>query len=175
MCTVDAGIPHEQGVPANLKGRNSIDMTFDDSCNVASMAPADFSVACTPAGAPCPTVTQVNDAGQVVTVTLSTPIPAQKWTCVTHTASGDQVCVGSMPGDANGNQATLPSDILDIIDTVNNVRIPLLPLHLCDIDRSGVCLPADIITEIDLLNGLGFPPAPGWNGKSLPALGACPP
>lgn len=168
-CSVDARRPHAPNVPGTPQGYNSIALTFDAGCNLAGAAPGDFSVACNPAGAPCPTVSNVNTVDQTVTVTLSSVIPAGKWTCITHTASGDQACVGSLPGDASGNLTTAPADILDIIDNLNGVRVPALTLDHCDMDRSGQCLPADIIAEIDMLNGAnGFIV---WNAKSL---AACP-
>jgi hypothetical protein len=143
---------------------NSIALTFDAGCDVAGAAAADFSVACVPAGAPCPTVNNVNTVDQTVTVTLSSAIPAGKWTCVTHTASGDQACIGSLPGDCSGDLATVPNDLLKLIDNLNLQVIPALALDHCDMDRSGICLAADIIALIDMLNGNGYVV---WNGKTL--------
>ena len=165
-CAIDARQPHEPGNPGALQGWNSVAMTFDAGCNVAGAVPDDFTVSVTPAGT-APTVTGVNTVDQTVTVTLSSVIPAQKWTCITHTATGKQVCVSSLPADANGDRTAAPVDILDIIDNLNGVRVPALLLYQCDMDRSNLCAPADILTEIDLLNGAsGFIV---WNGKTLPA------
>lgn len=168
-CSVDARRPHAPNAPGTLQGYNSIAVTFNNSCNMAGVNTGSFSVSCNPAGAPCPTISNANTIDHTTTVTLSSVIPAGKWTCITHTASGDQACIGSLPGDASGNLTTAPADILDIIDNLNGVRIPALALDHCDMDRSGVCLPADIIAEIDMLNGAnGFIV---WNAKSL---AACP-
>jgi len=171
-CLIDARRPHAQFNAGSLQGYNSIAITFSQGSCVAGAVPGDFAIACTPAGAPCPTINNVNTVDQTVTVNLNSVIPAKKWTCITHTDSGDQVCVGSMPGDTNGNQATLPNDIISLVDSLNQLPGAALPINQCDLDRSSACLPADIITLIDLLNGLGFT---AWNGQSLPALGACPP
>lgn len=169
-CSVDARRPH---MPApnqgTLQGYNSIALNFDHACSLTGVSPSSFTVACFPAGAPCPTISTANAVDHTVTVTLSSVIPAGKWTCITHTASGDQACIGSLPGDADGNLTTLPTDILAIIDNLNGILVPALTPDHCDLDRSGQCLPADIITEIDMLNGAnGFIV---WNGKTL---AACP-
>ena len=166
-CFVDARRPH-MPAPNNgtLQGINSIQMTFASGCNVAGAVPANFTVTCNPVGAPCPTISSVNVAGQVVTVNLSTPLAAGKWTCVKHTAHNAEVCAGSLPGDTSGNRTSAPADIIDLIDHLNGVRAPALTVDHCDMDRSSVCAPADIISLIDMLNGSNGYII--WNGKSLP-------
>jgi hypothetical protein len=64
-----------------------------------------------------------------------------------------------------------PADILTLIDNLNGLIQPSLPVHQCDIDRSGLCVPTDLIAEIDLLNGNGYP---NQNGKSLEACPSAP-
>ena len=170
-CAIDARQPHRPGNPGALQGWDSVAMTFPVGCNVAGAVSGDFTVSVTPAGA-APTVSGVSVAGQTVTVTLSSVIPAQKWTCITHTATGKKVCLGSLPADANGDRTSAPVDILDIIDNLNGVRVPALLPNQCDIDRSALCAPADILSEIDLLNGAsGFLV---WNGKTLPVCPSAP-
>ncbi|MDO8630984.1 MAG: hypothetical protein Q7R41_10875, partial [Phycisphaerales bacterium] len=170
-CAIDARQPHQPGDPLALQGWNSVDFTFDANCDVSGATVGDFTVSVTPAGT-APTVSGVDVAGQTVTVTLSGVIPAQKWTCISHTASGDRVCLGSLPADANGDRTAAPVDILDIIDNLNGVLVPPLADHQCDIDRSNLCAPADILSEIDLLNGAsGFLV---WNGKTLPVCPSAP-
>jgi hypothetical protein len=161
-CSVDARRPHAPNQPATGQTASSMVLTMNN-CGTASAG--DFSVACTPAGAPCPTVSTVQNAANSVTVNFSTPIPAGKWTCVTHTASNTKSCIGSLPGDTSGNRTTAPADILDLIDHLNGIRVPPLAVDHCDMDRSGLCAPADIISLIDMLNGTnGFIV---WNGKTL--------
>jgi hypothetical protein len=171
-CLVDARRTALGGDPPAITNTfiKSFAVTFDAGCDVSGAAVGDFSIACTPPGS-CPTINNVNTVDQTVTVNLSSAIKVDAWTCITHTASGDQVCAGHIPGDANGNQATLPSDIIALVDHLNQLPGSALPNNQCDMDRTGVCLPADIITLIDLLIGNGFAV---WNGQSLPALGACP-
>lgn len=166
-CSHDARRPHAPGAPGTLQGHNSIALTLASGCTGAS--PGDFAVACVPAGAPCPTISTVNTVAQTATVTFSSVIPAGKWTCVTHNASNDQVCIGSLPGDVSGNRTTAPADILDLIDHLNGVRVPPLAINHCDMDRSNACAPADIISLIDMLNGTNGYIV--WNGMTL---AACP-
>lgn len=166
-CSVDARRPYPPNQPGSGENINTITLTLANGCSAAS--PGDYTVACVPAGAPCPTVSNVNTVAQSSTVTLSTRIPPGKWTCVTHNASGDKVCVGSLPGDTSGNLTTAPTDILDLIDHLNGIRVPPLALDHCDLDRSAACAPADIIQLIDMLNGVnGYI---SWNNQSI---AACP-
>jgi hypothetical protein len=170
-CAIDARQPHTPGNPAALEGWDFVEMTFNAECVASTLTRDDFSVSCTPAGAPCPTIATVSGVGQTARITLSSVIPAQKWTCITHTATTKTVCLGSLPADANGNGTAAPIDILDIIDHLNGVGVPLT-INQCDIDRSNACAPDDILTEIDLLNGAsGFLV---WNGKELPACPSAP-
>ncbi len=165
-CSVDARRPHAPN-QTTAQTVSSITLTMN-TCGVAAV-PANFTVACTPAGAPCPTVSTVQNAAGSVTVNFSTPIPAGKWTCVTHAATNTKSCIGSLPGDTSGNLFTAPADILDLINHLNGVRVPPLALDHCDMDRSNLCAPADIISLIDMLNGTNGYIV--WNGKSL---AACP-
>jgi hypothetical protein len=160
-CAIDARQPHLPGNPAALQGWNSVAITFDSGCDVSGTTIGDFTVSCNPVGPPCPTITGVTPVGQTVTVQLSGVIPAGKWTCITHTASGERDCIGSLPADVNSDCTAAPVDILHLIDNLNGIRVPSLTIWQCDIDRSNLCAPADIIALIDLLNG-------GWNGRTLP-------
>jgi len=106
-------------------------------------------------------------------VFLTEPIPAGEWTSLgviakradDYTVSAE-VRLGFLPGDVSGNGTSSPSDILELIDGLNHVRVPPLEIWQCDIDRSEVCNPADILRTIDLLNGVGttWP----WLNVSLP-------
>lgn len=173
-CAIDARQPHAPGDPGALQGWNSVALTFDAACNVSDVTPDDFTVSCNPVGPPCPLITGVTPVGQTVTVQLSSVIPAGKWTCITHTASTEQVCIGSLPADVNSDLTALPGDpedprdIFALIDCLNGVGA--CQIWQCDCDRSILCAPADILCVIDLLNGANDFLV--WNGKSLAA--ACP-
>jgi len=171
-CAIDARQPREPDpdIPA-ARQWNSVAMTFEGVCGVTGAVPGDFTVTVVPGNAgpnlPDPTVMGVNAVSQAVTVQLSRAIPAGSWTCITHTGTGKQVCLGSLPADVNSDRTAAPAEILDVIDNLNGVLNPPLAVHQCDFDRSAVCDPVDILTEIDLLNGAsGFLV---WNGKTLPA------
>jgi hypothetical protein len=169
-CSLDARRPHPPNLPNNPENWNSLTMSFSSECEAT---PAEFSVTCSPNAAPCPTVANVVAAGSVQTITLSDRIPAGNWTCVTYNPTGNEVCLGSLPGDCSGNLTTAPADILDLINHLNGVRNPPLTIELCDLDRSNSCAAADIIPLIDLLNGVtGYAV---WNGASLPSCPNPPP
>ncbi len=166
-CTIDARVPFV-GAPANRRGFSSIVLTFDRTAGATEDSAADYAVQQIPVGTPT-TIQGVVIAGNTATITFAEPIQPTRWTCVRHLASNKRACLGYLPADADGNGTATPADILAIIDNLNGVRVPPLPVNLCDIDRSGACLPSDILGEIDLLNGAsGFPVA---NGTTI---GACP-
>ncbi len=164
-CTIDSRRPFPPNAPGTPSTDAFVKMDFANGCNVAGAVPGDFTVACNPVGAPCPSITTVNVVGQLVTVNLSTPIPAGKWTCVTHTATNAQVCAGSLPADCNADRTASPADVIKLVDHLNGVAVPPLTIDHCDMDRSGVCAPADIVTLIDLLNGANSFGV--WNAKTL--------
>ncbi len=76
----------------------------------------------------------------------------------------DRIDIGFLPGDANGDGMSAPSDILALIDALNGVRS--IPLERTDIDRSSVARPADILRLIDLLNGANT--SRSWLNAQLP-------
>ena len=77
------------------------------------------------------------------------------------------MCLGFLPGDVGGDRAAAASDVLELIDDLNGVRVPPLEAHQCDVDRSGVCNAADVLGVIDVLNGAG--PFAIWNNVGIPA------
>ncbi len=166
-CTIDARIPFPANTPAQRRGFTSIDLTFDRPAGAAEDSPADYTVQQFPPGTGS-VIQGVVIGGNMATITFTQPI-TRRWTCVLHNASNARRCVGYLPGDANGDRTAAPVDILDIIDNLNGVRNPSLPMHQCDIDRSNLCAPADILGEIDLLNG-----ANGWPVYNAATLETCP-
>jgi hypothetical protein len=163
-CAIDARIPFTGGVPANVAGFTSITLTFDGTAGTAADSAGDYTIQQFPAGTPS-VIQGVVIGGVTATITFTQPIQTRRWTCVLHNASNTRACLGYLPADANGDRTAAPVDILDIIDNLNGVTNPALPIYQCDVDRSALCAPADILTEIDLLNGAsGFPVA---NGTTL--------
>ncbi len=100
-------------------------------------------------------------------------ITAAVVTRVVYTGDGTPASFTAHPGNVDANGATDPSDIIALIDVLNEVNPAPWGLYSCDMDDSGVCDPSDIIGVIDLLNGAGeFEP---WFGTELPtATGGCP-
>ncbi len=96
---------------------------------------------------------------------LDRPISPLAWTTIRHEASGTQVRLGYLPGDVNADKTSVPSDILDLIDSLNGLP-PVRSIWSTDIDRSGETTPADILELIDLLTGaIG---STAFNGARLP-------
>jgi|CXWL01.1.fsa_nt_gi hypothetical protein len=110
--------------------------------------------------------------GGLYEITLTHAISMRAVTTIEYTGDGSFVQFISHPANTNGNSAAVPSDILDLIDHLNGVRVPPLTAYQCDFNRSVVCTPADIITLVDLLNGVGL--WDEWNGTARPSNTTCP-
>lgn len=147
-CTVDARQPKD--LDGAVQTQNTMTLTFD--CEDASgIANADaFTVDLLPGGFE-PTILDVTSVGNEVTITVIPPFPEFKWTCITFDASGDQTCVGIMPGDTNSNVQTELSDIPALINCLNDPGS--CTLYQCDMNRSDGCHPHDLLRLIDLLIG----------------------
>jgi hypothetical protein len=103
---------------------------------------------------------------------LVRPITAGESTTVSYRKSTPYMTYTSHPANVNGNTASTPADILDLIDYLNGVRTLPWGFYSCDIDHNNFCVPADILAEIDLLNGAsGFQV---WNGTPMPLVSPCP-
>lgn len=167
-CAIDARRPNVPGQLTNRQGFTSMTLTFANPLGTGEDAPNDFAIAQVPVTTPPipPTITSVTPGpGNTLTLNFSGPIQPNRYTCVRHIASNSRRCIGYLPGDANNNRTTNPSDILSIIDNLNGIVNPPFAIYQCDIDRSGICGPPDIITVIDILNGSGYPP--GQNGRTI--------
>jgi hypothetical protein len=114
-----------------------------------------------------PEVVDVVSSGiDMVTLTFSEPIEPGAWTVLTHTESGESLCLGYLPGDVNGDGSSKAGDIVALIDSVNAAGTEQLPIYSTDIDRNGVVTARDILRLIDLLNGAGA--IRSWMGETLP-------
>lgn len=166
-CSVDARVPFLGGNPASALGIETFTYQIDQVCpNQHDID--DYVVTQLPSETPPlpPTIAQIEILGHTVTITLTRPINPNRWTCILHIPTNRRVCTAFLPGDADGNLISQPSDILALIDHLNGVPKLTLPPSQCDIDRSGSCAPLDVVYEIDLLNGTqGFP---RQNGAALP-------
>ncbi len=145
-------------------GWDSIDITFDGAASGVGVS--DFWVNLDPPGVPPTILALTHPSGDIVTVQLDGAIPTGHWTIFTHIASDTSTRIGYLPADVNGDGTSGPVDVLDMIDSLNEVPGVEFPEWSTDCDRSGATNPADILTVIDLLNGAGcFAP---WNGETLP-------
>lgn len=168
---VDARRPHPPNNPTALQGIQTFTVQApagSDRVECWDICETDL------AGGMANSVVGVLDEGRGrFTISLQRPITPGAVTTITYVGSGAMGTFVAHPSNVNSDSAAAPSDILDLVDNLNGVRIPPLNIWQCDIDRSSVCLPADILTEIDLLNGAnGFRV---WNGSSKPATaGLCP-
>lgn len=136
----------------NADGFTAIDVTFDN--DPAALTPADFTVSeaggdGVPPGITSVTVTDVN----TVTVEFDSIIEVDAWTTLTVNSTGESTRVGYLPGDANGDGTSSASDVLALINGLNDQKD--LAIYSSDIDRSGVAGAADVLRLIDLLNGAG--------------------
>ena len=141
----------------NPAGFNSVDLTlvFGGDCTSEDVTPAAFTVTTLPAGT-APSVTSVTlVSGTTYRANLSTTIPANKWTKICFDPSPDEdcVCIGSLPGDVQGNRAvnaTADAERLrQCLDTQTCAE------HQGDLNRSGAINPRDLIRLMDILNGAG--------------------
>lgn len=136
-------------------------------CDATGITAGEFSINST-AGTP-PNISNANGVGVNVALDFDTFIPAGAWTCVTHTASTSQKCLGYLPGDADGNHvAENPADVNALVGFLNT-GVPALAAFQCDSDRSGGCGASDVTRLADVLNGADSFAV--WAGVNI---GACP-
>lgn len=172
--TVDARQPHPVNSTTPRQGINSLTVTgpagADASC---------WSVCETVADGAAIAISNVSANGGNYTITLSRPITAGAVTTVSYTPGSGTRTTGSFishPGNVNGDSQSAPTDILRIIDCLNNVTPNITcpwGVYSQDIDRSGALNPADVLRVIDILNGADAFVV--WNNTPLPPnAGVCP-
>ncbi|MCO6438425.1 MAG: hypothetical protein J5J06_15150 [Phycisphaerae bacterium] len=156
-CAIDARQPHPSNNQVALQGWNSIQFDFNAECDVSTLSAGDFSITSGLA------ISSVGGAGAVATVNFSSIIPTNDWTCVGFTSSGDEFCLGFLPGDVNGSRMSNAYDVIALIDDLNDVSP--LPDYATDINRSGAADASDVSTLVSLLDGVGaFDP---WLGEKI--------
>ncbi len=162
---IDARQPHELNDANAAQGFSAVTLVFTGG-SVAGLTPGDFVVSQSSATGSAPAILSVVPAAaDSVLVTFDRPISPGVWTTVDHLGSGGRVCLGFLPGDANGNGTSTAADILALIDSLNQVPGRMRPYYATDMNRSGASGAADILRLIDLLNGAAaFEP---WIGVSL--------
>ncbi len=162
---VDARQPHAMYDAAQTQGWDSIVVGFNAAPTTA-VTPDDLLVTEWGSDGVAPTITGIDVlADDTVRINLDQPIAPGAWTTFTHLDSGTSVCIGSLPGDVNGDGTTDPADILGVIDCINGAAGHSCELPRADADRSGDLSPEDILVVVDLLNGAGAFDA--WMGATL--------
>jgi hypothetical protein len=148
---IDARRPHEPDDAGIRYGWDAIELEFDG--DVTGLLPADFMVTEDGGDGTPPNVMSVTPTGaNTVMVTFDDMIEPLAWTTLAHVASGTDVMVGYLPGDANQDAFSSSFDTLSLIDHLNSI-IDLPEPYATDIDRSGVSDSFDILELINLLNG----------------------
>ncbi len=148
---IDARVPHEPNDPPTRHGWSSVELTFPE--DVSGLVPEDFTVTQEGGAAGAPAVAAVLPIDtETVSVELDDIIEVSAWTTITHDASGTSVRLGYLPGDVNASGGSAPSDILALIDALNNVG-GVQAIWSLDVDRSGDTGPDDVLRLIDLLTG----------------------
>lgn len=163
FAAIDARQPSDPD-GTNPTGWDAVSVTFNGG--ICGASPVDFAVGTVGGALPPPQVLSVSRLDPTTyAVQLDRAIEPGAWTVVTHLPTGANTRLGYLPGDVGGDGVSGPADILDLIDSLNNMGPPRQVWSL-DVDRSGEPGPPDILAVIDLLNGAGgFSP---WNGATLP-------
>ena len=143
-------------------GWNAVTVAFNG--DATGIGAGSFTISIDPPGT-IPIIDNVTTDGDSATIEFTDTIPLVAWTIVTHNDSGSSVRIGNLPADVNNDRLSNASDILILIDALNDVGLPLAP-YQSDIDRSGATNASDVLRTIDLLNGAGVYDV--FNGAGLP-------
>ena len=155
-CSIDARIPHAQGIPEQQLGWQTLDLRF--SANPAGVNAASFRTRTVPSASVSPVVESVMALGENrLRLELDQPIPLIAWTCIEHRASAREACLAHLPGDADQDGSSGPEDLLALAMNLRRPSgTPPMSNSQCDIDRSSRCGPLDLLSDVDLLNGNGY-------------------
>lgn len=161
---IDARQPHDPNDSMLKVGWSTVDVQFDNLTN--GLTQDEYEVTEIGGDQLVPAFSVEDIAPSSQRVTFAGSIEPRAWTCIKHTTSATQVCLGYLPADVSGDARSSPVDILKLIDNLNGLLDPPYQVWSSDIDRSGTPNPPDILRLIDLLNGAGqFEP---WLGAELP-------
>ncbi len=171
---VDARQPNPVNSLTPRQGIQSITVTGPAGAEAACFAMCETA---TVPGEPN-SITNVSANGTTYTLTLARPITTNAVTRIAYTPNGGAPTIGTFtahPGNVNGDTTAAPTDILAIIDCLNNVN----QATNCpwgnfsrDVDQSGVFNPADVLRVIDLLNGADVFDV--WNNTPRPSATCTP-
>lgn len=170
-CAIDARQPSmpDGTLPAGID-RFEFRFMFIDPIKLTT---SDFSVRQVPSVLPAIGIRRVlaNPEGRGadwLRVRLDRGISTERWTCLTFLASGQEVCVGNLPGDVRSDGLSDEADLVSHQDCLIE-GAGFCELRQCDSDRNGVCDPRDLLRVVDLLGGAAE--YVSWSSRSL---AACP-
>ncbi len=84
-------------------------------------------------------VTQDGTDGALFHLTLTRAITPGEATVITYLGNGtSQLVYRSHPGNANGDNLSLPNDIIALVNFINGIAVPLYGLYGADINHNGV-------------------------------------
>ena len=158
-CQVDARQNLDPAQPVFQQGWRILEVEY--ACDITGSSIGDFEISVEEGQAPF--VLEVSGFGTSTSVELLSPIPAGQITCMRRSCTQGSVCLGSLPGDVDGDHVVDGGDILTLRDHLDG-EIQLEP-HQYDIDRNTASSPEDLLRLIDLLNGAG--PFDAWYGETL--------
>ncbi len=107
------------------------------------------------------------------TIMLARPITPGSCTTITYDGAGTAQTTkfSFLPGDVSGNGTASPGDIMELIDILNGMSMPVWDVYSTDVDASGVTGAPDILAIIDVLNGADcFAP---WNAITVETGDTC--
>ncbi|MGB0715216.1 MAG: hypothetical protein ACPGXK_05020 [Phycisphaerae bacterium] len=158
-CGIDARQNFDIVQPAVPQGWRFFNLEY--ACSVEGSQSQNFEIT-VQEGAP-PFVLDVSGFGNEATVELLSPIPPGQWTCIRRSCTTGTACLGSLPGDVNGDRVADFEDVMTLRDHLDGEIT--LGMHQVDINHSNEVGPEDLLRLIDLLNGGGAYEA--WHGETL--------
>lgn len=158
--TVDARQPHSPNDPTSLLGIGGLAEPIVVNAGVSGLSMSCFSL--------CETVEDASAGPNFIvdladhddgtyTITLARPITMNAVTTLSL-PDGSFVLYTSHPANVDANSVAGATDVLALVDILNNTIAPVHGTYSTDIDHSGVTSAPDVLRVIDLLNGAaGFP------------------
>jgi hypothetical protein len=149
-CNIDARSSHAPDAPSVRYNTNTLMMAFCEP--TANMTADDFEATIVPERGVVPGISSVASSGNAVTIVLTRRIAPEESTCVRPVESNRRCCIGSLPGDVDGDRISLRDGGFELLDNLSGKVSPELSIEKCDIDRSLLCTPADLLMFVDLRN-----------------------